>query len=230
MSKTSADELKRHAALSALEEIQDGMIVGLGTGSTASHFIRGLGERVQDGLRVLGIPTSEASRMLATEVGVALTTLKDHPQIDITVDGADEVSPQLDLIKGLGGALVREKIVAHASRRMIVVVDETKMVDKLGRRTPIPVEVVPFAVDCVVAQLERWKGQVKVRMREGKPFVSDNANLILDWYHGEIDEPYVVEKQLKAITGVVDSGIFAKVAENVIVAESSSIRKISRAE
>jgi ribose 5-phosphate isomerase A len=230
MSKPSSDELKKHAALSALDEIQDGMIVGLGTGSTASHFIRGLGERVQDGLRVLGIPTSEASRILAAEVGVALTTLKDHPEIDITVDGADEVSPQLDLIKGLGGALVREKIVAHASRRMIVVVDETKIVEKLGRRAPIPVEVVPFAVDCVVAQLVRWKGQVTLRERAGKPFISDNGNYILDWQHGEIDEPYIVEKQLKAITGVVDSGIFAKVAEEVIVAESSSIRKISRSE
>src|SRR5215468_4019829 len=171
MIKPSSDELKRHAALSALDEIQDGIIVGLGTGSTASHFIRGLGERVQDGLRVLGIPTSEASRILASEVGVALTTLKEHPEIDVTVDGADEVSPQLDLIKGLGGALVREKIVAHASKRVVIIVDESKLVDRLGVRTPIPVEVIPLAVPRILIQL---KG-AGIREKAGQPVLSDNG-------------------------------------------------------
>ena len=204
------------------------LIVGLGTGSTASHFIRELGKRVQSGLLVLGIPTSEASRILAGEVGVPLTTLKDHPEIDVTVDGADEVSPELDLIKGLGGALVREKIVAHASRRVIIVVDDSKMVGKLGTRAPIPVEVVPFAVDSVLLKLMRWKGSARIREREGRPFISDNGNFILDWQHGVIDDPHTIETQLKAITGVVDSGIFAKVAASVIVAGKSSIRKLSR--
>lgn len=228
MTTPPPDELKRQASIAALDEIRDNMIVGLGTGSTASHFIRELGKRVQGGLRVLGIPTSEASRQLAGEVGVSLTTLKEHPEIDVTVDGADEVSPDLDLIKGLGGALVREKIVAHASKRMIIVVDDSKMVVKLGTRAPIPVEVVPFAIDSVMLKLVRWKGSVKIRERNGQPFVSDNGNAILDWQHGAIDDPHGVEIKLKTITGVVDSGIFAKVAAQVIVAGGSSIRKLSR--
>jgi len=228
MTTPSPDELKRQAAIAALDEIRSNMIVGLGTGSTASHFIRELGKRVKGGLTVLGIPTSEASRILAGEVGVSLTTLKDHPEIDVTVDGADEVSPELDLIKGLGGALVREKIVAHASKRVIIVVDDSKMVDRLGTRAPIPVEVVPFAVDSVRLQLVRWNGSITIRERNGQPFVSDNGNTILDWQYGAIDDPHAVEMKLKSITGVVDSGIFARVAAQVIVAGGSSIRKISR--
>jgi len=201
---------------------------GLAPVPTASHFIRELGKRVQGGLRVLGIPTSEASRILAGEVGVSMTTLKDHPEIDVTVDGADEVSPDLELIKGLGGALVREKIVAYASKRVIIVVDDSKMVAKLGTRAPIPVEVVPFAVDSVMLQLVRWNGSVKIRERNGRPFVSDNGNTIVDWQYGAIDDPRAVEMKLKSITGVVDSGIFSNVAAQVIVAEGSSIRKLSR--
>jgi ribose 5-phosphate isomerase A len=228
MNSPSPDELKRQAAISALDEIRANMIVGLGTGSTASHFIRELGGRVRAGLRVLGIPTSEASRILAEEVGVPLTSLKEHPEIDVTVDGADEVSPNLDLIKGLGGALVREKIVAHASKRVIIVVDDSKMVGQLGMRAPIPVEVVPFAVDSVKLKLERWNGSAAVRQRQGQPFVSDNGNLILDWQYGRIENPFEVESKLKAITGVVDSGIFSRVAAMVVVAEKSSVRKISR--
>ena len=228
MNSPSPDELKRQAAISALDEIRADMIVGLGTGSTASHFIRELGSRVRAGLQVLGIPTSEASRILAEEVGVPLTSLKEHPEIDVTVDGADEVSPDLDLIKGLGGALVREKIVAHASKRVIIVVDDSKMVGQLGMRAPIPVEVVPFAVDSVKLKLERWNGSAVVRQLQGQRFVSDNGNLILDWQYGRIENPFEVESKLKAITGVVDSGIFARVAAMVVVAEKSSVRKIKR--
>ena len=228
MTTPSPDELKRQAAIAALDEIRNNMIVGLGTGSTAPHFIRELGKKVHGGLRVLGIPTSEASRQLAEEVGVSLTTLKEHPEIDVTVDGADEVSPALDLIKGLGGALVREKIVAHASKRVIIVVDDSKMVTQLGTRAPIPVEVVPFAVDSVMLKLVRWKGSVKIREKNGHPFVSDNGNTILDWQHDAIYDPGGVESKLKAITGVVDSGIFSNVAAMVIVAEGSSIRKLMR--
>src|SRR5216117_822681 len=200
-----SDDLKKQAALCALEEIRDGMIVGLGSGSTASIFIRELGKA---GLNVAGIPTSEESRRLAKEVGVRLTTFEDHPNIDITVDGADEVSPQLDMIKGLGGALVREKIVAHASKRVVIVVDESKLVEKLGAKTVIPVEVIPLAVPGVLLQL----AGARIRERNGQPFVSDNGNSILDWKHGVIDDPVALEKQLKSMTGVVDSGIFAKVA------------------
>src|SRR5688572_7909340 len=198
-----SDELKKQAALAALDEIRNGMIVGLGTGSTATHFIRGLGEKVRDGLNVAGIPTSEASRRLAEEVGVPLTTFRKHPQIDITVDGADEVSPQLDLIKGLGGALVREKIVAHASKRVIIVVDESKLVTKLGLRTVIPVEVIPLGAGRLTRQLKELGGTAVVRQQEGHPFVSDNGNTILDWKRDGIDNPAMLEKELKAMTGVI---------------------------
>ena len=225
---TTMDDLKRQAAIAALEAVKDGMIVGLGTGSTASHFIRELGLRVHQGLRVHGIPTSEQSHKLAADVGVPLITLRENAVIDVTVDGADEVSDDLDLIKGLGGALVREKVVAHASKRVIIVVDETKLTARLGMRTPVPVEVVPFAVDVVRAQLTLWGGEPKLREREGKPFVSDNGNLVLDWWHGVIDQPWALEKQIKGVTGVVDSGLFANVASEVIAATSTGIRRLLR--
>ncbi len=219
------DELKRQAALRALDEIHDGMIVGLGTGSTASHFIRELGKA---GLKVAGIPTSEESGRLAKEAGIRLTTLKEHSQIDVTVDGADEVAPNLDLIKGLGGALVREKIVAHASRRVVIVVDESKLVPKLGTKTVIPVEVIPLAVPCVLVRLSGLGGEGHLRGRNGQPFFSDNGNNIVDWSHGTIDDPANLEKELKSVTGVVDSGIFADVADSVIVAGKQGIRKLDR--
>ena len=224
------DDLKKQASIAALEAIKDGMIVGLGTGSTATHFIRELGVRVQAGLRVHGIPTSEESRKLAAEVGIPLTTLREHPIIDVTVDGADEVSDGLDLMKGLGGALVREKVVAHASKKVIIVVDETKLTGRLGVKAPIPIEVVPFALEVARGQLILWGGEAKLREKEGKPFLSDNGNYILDWWHGPIDQPWALEKQIKGVTGIVDSGIFANVASQVIAATSAGIRKLQRPE
>lgn len=213
-----SDDLKRQAALAALDEIRDGMIVGLGTGSTASIFIRELGK---SGLKVRGIPTSEDSRQLAEASGVPLTSFDIHPEIDVTVDGADEVSPELHLTKGLGGALVREKIVAHASKRVVIVVDESKLVQRLGSKSVIPVEVVPLAVPLVLRQLP----QSEVRHKNGKVFVSDNGNHIVDWKSGVIDDPVETERRLKSITGVVDSGIFADVADLVIVAGASGIQR-----
>ena len=227
---TMMDDLKKQASIAALEAIKDGMIVGLGTGSTATHFIRELGVRVQAGLRVHGIPTSEESRKLAAEVGIPLTTLREHPIIDVTVDGADEVSDGLDLMKGLGGALVREKVVAHASKKVIIVVDETKLTGRLGVKAPIPIEVVPFALEVARGQLILWGGEAKLREKEGKPFLSDNGNYILDWWHGPIDQPWALEKQIKGVTGIVDSGIFANVASQVIAATSAGIRKLQRPE
>jgi len=223
-----SDELKKQAALAALDEIRSGMVVGLGTGSTATHFIRGLADKVQAGMKIVAIPTSDESRLLAEEVGISLTTFKEHLEIDVTVDGADEVSPHLDLLKGLGGALVREKIVAHASKRVIIVVDESKLVRQLGTKTVIPIEVISFAADRIMAQLRQLGGDAVVREKNGRPFVSDNGNTIVDWKHGVIDDPVALEKKLKGMTGVVDSGIFAGVANTVIVAASSGIRKIER--
>jgi ribose 5-phosphate isomerase A len=214
-----SNALKLQAALAALEEIRDGMVVGLGSGSTASIFIKELGKA---GLKVVGIPTSAESGRIAGEVGVPLTTFRDHPQIDVTIDGADEVSPELDLIKGLGGALVREKIVAHASKRVVIIVDESKMVERLGTKTVIPVEVIPLAVPRLLLQLK----DSRVRERHGQTYVSDNGNVILDWKHGAIEDPAALEKELKSMTGVVDSGIFARVASCVIVAGKDGIQKI----
>lgn len=222
------EELKRQAALAALEEVRDGFVVGLGTGTTAAHFIRELGHRVRAGLRVTGIPTSEASTKMALEFGIPLTTFHDHPVIDLTVDGADEVSPQLDLIKGLGGALVREKVVAHASKRVVIIVDETKLVPHLGTRTGIPVEVVPFAVDAIANRLAEFGGSSKIREKNGRPFVSDNGNLVIDWKCGEVVQPAALEKQIKAVTGVVDSGLFCDVAQLVLVAGGSGVQKMVR--
>ena len=157
-----------------------------------------------------------------------LTGIECDFKIDVTVDGADEVSPHLDLIKGLGGALVREKIVAHASKRVIIVVDESKLVRQLGTKTVIPIEVISFAADRIMAQLRQLGGDAVVREKNGRPFVSDNGNTIVDWKHGVIDDPVALEKKLKGMTGVVDSGIFAGIANTVIVAASSGIRKIER--
>jgi len=201
--------------------LRDGMVVGLGSGSTASIFIRELGK---SRLKILGIPTSEESQRIAREVGVPLTSFEEHPDIDVTVDGADEVSPQLDLIKGLGGALVREKIVAHASGRVVIIVDESKMVERLGSKTAIPVEVIPLAVPRILLQLNG----AHVRERNGQPIVSDNSNIIVDWNHGAIGDPAALEKELKAMTGVVDSGIFATIASCVIVAGDTGIRRLAR--
>src|SRR5207245_10992208 len=168
-----SDQVKRQAAVHALDEIRDGMIVGLGTGSTAAHFIRELG-RVR--LQVAGIPTSEESRRLAEETGIRLTSFEENPRVDVTVDGADEVSPQLDLLKGLGGALVREKIVAHASERVVIIADERTLDDRLGQKNVIPIEVIPFAVPRVLLLLRELGGEARARQRDGRSFVSDNGN------------------------------------------------------
>lgn len=222
------EEFKRQASIAALDAVRDGMIIGLGSGTTATFFIRELGARVKQGLRVHGIPTSEDSRKVAIEAGVPLTTFREHPVIDVTVDGADEVSDKLDLLKGRGGALVREKVVAHASRHVIIIVDESKLTGRLGRKFPIPVEVIPFAVDVVRAQLKVWSGDSDIRHIDGKPFISDNGNFVLDWAHGRVDHPAELEKQLKGLTGVVDSGIFTDVANLVIAATTTGIRKLER--
>jgi ribose 5-phosphate isomerase A len=214
-------DLKLQAARAALEEIRDGMVVGLGSGSTASIFIRELGKA---GLRVNGIPTSEESRGIALEVGLPLTTFNEHPEIDVTVDGADEVSPQLDLVKGLGGALVREKIVAHASKRVVIIVDESKLVERLGTKSVIPVEVIPLAVPRILLRLEGSR----IREKDGQPFLTDNGNVILDWKHQVTENPADLERELKVMTGVVDSGIFAGVASCVIVAGKDGVRKLDR--
>ncbi len=223
-----SDSLKFQAAVAALEEVESGMAIGLGTGSTVSHFIRELGRRVRGGLEVRAIPTSEASERLAREVGIPLVTFREAGALDLTVDGADEVSPKLELVKGLGGALVREKLVAGISARFVVVVDASKLVDQLGTRVPIPVEVVPFAADLVMTRLGAMGGEPRLRMADSGPFVSDNGNHVIDWNHGPIGDAAALERDLKLIGGVVDSGIFASLADRVIVADANRIRSLER--
>jgi ribose 5-phosphate isomerase A len=228
------DELKRQAAARALEQVADGMKLGLGTGSTAKHFVELLGEKVRAGMKVVGVPTSEATRAQAARCGIALTTLDDIDRLDLTVDGADEIDPNLNLIKGGGGALLREKIVAAASDRMIVIADESKWVDVLGR-FPLPVEVIQFGLAATRrAMAEAFakcgvSGQMVVRKgKDGHVFVTDSGHWIVDAHLGRIQEPSRLALLLSAIPGVVEHGLFIGFASTAILAGGQGIRVIER--
>jgi ribose 5-phosphate isomerase A len=228
------DDLKRQAAARALEQVRDGMKLGLGTGSTAKHFVELLGMRVRDGLNVVGVPTSEATRADAVRCGVPLTTLDEVDRLDLTVDGADEIDPALNLIKGGGGALLREKIVASASDRMIVIADETKWVDMLGR-FPLPVEVIPFgfaatrrAIDKAFAQAG-VSGQMVVRKgKDGHVFVTDGGHWIVDAHLGRIPDAPRLAGLLTSIPGVVEHGLFIGLASTAMLAGAQGIRVVER--
>jgi ribose 5-phosphate isomerase A len=224
------DELKRQAAARALEEVRDGMRLGLGTGSTAKHFVELLGERVRAGLDVVGVPTSEVTRADAERCGIRLTTLDAIDRLDLTVDGADEIDPALNVIKGGGGALLREKIVATASDRMIVIADDSKWVDVLGR-FPLPIEVVPFglaatqrAVGDAFAQ-SGVSGQMLVRKgKDGHVFVTDGGHWIVDAHLGRITDAPRLAALLSAIPGVVEHGLFIGIAKAAVLAGAQGIR------
>lgn len=216
------DKLKDLAGRKAAEYVQDGTVVGLGSGSTAEYAIRAIGERVADGLSIQAISTSDSSTHLAEELGIELISLEDEPVIDLTIDGADEVDPQLNLIKGLGGALLREKIVASISTREIIIVDSSKPVDKLGTRAPVPVEVVPFAWSLVQRRLMDRDLRVELRLDQDhhEPFVTDNGNFILhSFFPDGIDDPAEVEAWINTIPGVMENGLFIGLTDIVIVAE-----------
>lgn len=221
-------QLKRQAAERAVEQVQSGMVIGLGSGSTAVWALRRIAELYQAGtLRdIVGIPTSNIIEQEAQTLGIPLTTLEAHPVIDLTIDGADEVDPQLNVIKGGGGALLREKIVAQASRREIIVVDESKLSDKLGTHWAIPVEVATFGWRSQQAFLESLGATVVLRQRDGQTRITDHGNFILDSNFGPIDDPERLGAQLKARTGVVEHGLFLKLVSEVIVAGSDGIRTI----
>jgi len=228
------EPLKRQAAARALDEVREGMKLGLGTGSTAKHFVELLGERVRGGLNVVGVPTSEVTRADALRCGIALTTLDDIDRLDLTVDGADEVDPDLNLIKGGGGALLREKIVAAASDRMIVIADDSKWVDALGR-FPLPVEVVPFGLAATKrAMLQAFaasgvSGQMVVRQgKDGHVFVTDGGHWIVDAHLGRIADPPRLAALLSTIPGVVEHGLFIGLASMAILAGSQGIRVVER--
>ncbi len=228
------DELKRQAAGRALEFVRGGMKLGLGTGSTAKHFVELLGMRVRAGLEVIGVPTSEATRIEAARCGIPLTTLDAIDRLDLTVDGADEIDPSLNLIKGGGGALLREKIVAAASDRMIVIADETKWVDVLGR-FPLPIEVIPFGLAATRRAMAGAfaetgvSGQMVVRMgKDGHVFVTDGGHWIVDAHLGRIPDPPRLAALLSAIPGVVEHGLFVGLASTAMLAGAKGIRIVER--
>jgi len=230
----TTDELKRQAAARALDRVQNGMRLGLGTGSTAKHFVELLGEKVRAGLKVVGVPTSEATRADAARCGIALTTLDDIDRLDLTVDGADEIDPALDLIKGGGGALLREKIVAAASDRMIVIADDSKWVQTLGC-FPLPVEVIPFALAATRRALAELfvkcgiSGQMELRKGgDGHVFVTDGGHWIVDAHLGRIEDAPRLANLLGAIPGVVEHGLFIGLARTAILAGGQGIRVIER--
>jgi ribose 5-phosphate isomerase A len=230
----TADDLKRAAGERAAALVLEGARVGLGTGSTAAEFVRALGRRVRAGLNVSGVPTSEATRELAEREGIRVTTLDETPELDLTVDGADEIDGELRLIKGGGGALLREKIVAAASRRMIVVADASKQVATLGR-FPLPIEVVPFGLEAtrkqVLAALRNSDCVGELRLRRaanGGAFVTDGGHYILDADLGRIRDPAALATALTTVPGVVEHGLFLGLAHGAIIASSAGLVEIGQ--
>jgi ribose 5-phosphate isomerase A len=228
-----ARTLKTEAARAALAHVEDGMRLGMGTGSTADEFTRLLGERVAAGLAVTGVPTSERTAARCREFGIRVSTLDETPELDLAVDGADEVGPGLSLIKGGGGALLREKIVAAAAARMIVVADESKVVDELGR-FPLPIEVNAFGLKateiaiCRAAAELGLAGPVTLRMTKGEPFVTDGGHFILDASFGRIPDTRALSNALHAVPGVVEHGLFLGLADLAIIAGPGGIRTIEK--
>jgi ribose 5-phosphate isomerase A len=226
-----ARALKIEAARIALSHVEPGMKLGIGTGSTAEEFVRLLAVRVSEGLDIIGVPTSERTAQLCRELGVPLATLDDEPELDLTIDGADEIGPGLSLIKGGGGALLREKIVAYASQRMIVIADSSKIVDALGK-FPLPIEVNEFGLRATKIAIEKaasklgLSGPIAVRTRNGERFVTDGGHLILDASFGRIPDPLALSDALHAIPGVVEHGFFLKLADLAVVAEPDGVKTI----
>ena len=225
---------KRQAAAVALEWVRPGMRLGLGTGSTAKHFVELLGERVQAGLKIVGVPTSEVTRADAQRLGIPLTTLDDTPELDMTVDGADEIDHELNLIKGGGGALLREKIVAAASARMVVIADDSKWVPTLGR-FPLPIEVMPFGLAATRRAIEAaakaagCSGEATLRRsKDGHVFVTDGGHWILDARLGRIPDAKSLAGRLSGIPGVVEHGLFIGMAQAAILAGSNGVRVVER--
>ena len=224
------DALKAAAGQAAAALVQDGMIVGLGSGTTAAFAVDALGRRVHGGLRIVGIPTSETTARQARELGIPVSSLAEHDHIDLTIDGADEVeSGTLNLIKGHGGALLREKIVASASRRLIIVVDPSKLVTKLGSRMAVPLEVVPFGWQVAAARLRALGTSPQLRLGADKsPFITDGGHYILDCAFGPINAPATLEQSLSQMIGVVEDGLFLGMTSTVIVGDEDGVRTIEK--
>jgi ribose 5-phosphate isomerase A len=220
------DQEKEAAARASLRFVRDGDIVGLGTGSTAVYAVRFLGERVQAGLKIRGIPTSIHTQELATSLGIPLTTLDKVQEIDVTIDGADECDPQLRLIKGGGGALLREKIVASATRKFVIIADSSKQVPVLGK-FPVPVEVIKFAEALVAKKITAMGGAVKVRAdASGRKFITDEGNHILDCNFGQIPDPPALARKLETTPGVVEHGLFIGMASIALIGKGDQVLEL----
>jgi ribose 5-phosphate isomerase A len=226
----NVEAAKRKAALEAVKHVEDGFVVGLGSGSTAAYAIEALGERIKrERISVLGVPTSYQAFLLAVKNGIAVTTLEEHGVVDVTIDGADQIDPKLNLIKGMGAALAREKIVASASKQNIIIADENKKVNALGENGhPVPVEVLPFAIAVVKPRIEAVGGSVVLREGKGKvgPVITDNGNVVIDAVFGLIRNAAELELKLKMIPGVVETGLFIGLASTAYIGTLSGVEKI----
>jgi ribose 5-phosphate isomerase A len=218
---------KKRAAVEAVKHVEDGFVLGLGTGSTAAFAIKEIGRRVkEENLRIVGVPTSNEAFHLAVECGILVTTLDEHPELDLDIDGADQIDRELNLIKGMGGALTREKVVATAAKKLIIVADETKLTDKLGENQSLPIEVLPFALPVVSSRMRAMGGKPVLREKRDKSgsYVTDNGNFILDVDFGTIDNPTRLDTRLKTVPGVIETGLFIGMAQLAYVGTKTTVR------
>ncbi|MEO8971401.1 MAG: ribose-5-phosphate isomerase RpiA [Ktedonobacteraceae bacterium] len=223
------DKWKQMAGITAAMLVEDGMVIGLGSGSTAVQLTYALAQRIQEGLRIVGaVPTSKATEQLALQLDIPLTTLEDYPELDIDIDGADEIDGTLGLIKGGGGALLREKIVAASARRFVIIADITKEVSILGRKMPLPVEIIPFALSPVRKRLEALGASVALRLIGENVFITDNSNYILDCtFPGGILDALALQAAMKQIVGVVETGLFLHMAEQAIIGGPDGVKIVT---
>ena len=219
---------KQTAARAAVALVESGSVVGLGSGSTAAYAVQFLAERVREGLKIVGIPTSQKTKLLAEELGIRLATLGEHSQIDIDIDGADEIDPFLNVIKGGGGALLREKVIASISRRFVVIADSSKQVTRLGK-FPLPVEVIPFAEKLIRQKIADLGAEVSLRRdADSNPYVTDEGHHILDCCFGEIADPAALAQKIRAFPGVVEHGLFIGMAEMALIGKDGRVIQVRR--
>ena len=222
------EEYRRRAAEKATEYLKDGMVIGLGTGRTASYAIRKIGKLVRAGMKITAVSTSDATTALAEAEGINVSSLDEHPIIDVTIDGADEVDPSLDLVKGKGGALLREKIIAYSTKDEIIVVDESKLVGRLGEKEAIPVEILKFGYLSTVSHLSDIGCNVTLRTQDGHLFVTDNGNYIADCRFSSINRPHELHSRINTIPGVIDNGMFLDMAARVLVGREREVTVLER--
>lgn len=220
--------MKRIAAEKAVELIEEGMIVGLGTGSTVKYALKKIGEQVSDGLHIQGIPTSNQTKKLALKYNIPLTSLAEHPEIDLTIDGADELDSDLNVIKGGGGALTREKIIAFHSKKVVIIADDSKVVKSLGIDFPLPVEIVKFSWEATKKSLEAFECECTLRKIFDDPFITDNGNYIIDCEFDRISEPEQLEQEMNMIPGVVENGLFIGLADKAIIGSTQGIMTLEK--